>query len=164
MKIAVKGLIGYERAARLLEENEEVKKRLPNFFIEQFKSHVYTLEKTDYYHTKKFVEINEGGLYRSLWQLCELYSEETGKKKGCEIYFEKIPILQEVIEIMEIASEDPYESSSYGACVAYGENFEEGYHVIGKFTESKDRVIIHGENRRFLTPPSRQEKDLNQSK
>lgn len=164
MKIALKGLIGYERAARLIEENEEVKKRLPNFFIEQFDSRLGMLIKSDYYHNENAIEIKEGGLYGSLWQLCEAYSEKTGKKVGCEINLKKIPILQEVIEVLEIVGEDPYESSSIGAYVAYGEYFEEGYHVIGQFTDSKDRVIIFGDKKRFLTPPSRQQKDLNQLK
>lgn len=162
MKIAVKGLIGYERAYELLEENSDVKKRLPNFLIEQFCSYKKSLENKD--SDKNAIEIKEGGLYRSLWQLCEMYSEEVGKKIGCEINFKEIPILQEVIEIMEIASEDPYESNSSGAFVAYGEIFDDDYHVIGKFTNEKDRVIIMDNNKRFLTPPSRQNKDLSQRK
>ncbi len=162
MKIAVKGLIGYERAYEILDENTEVKKRLPNFLIEQFFSYKEFLKNKD--SDKNAIEIKEGGLYRSLWQLCEMYSKEVGKKIGCEIDFKKIPILQEVIEIMEIASEDPYESNSQGAFVKYGESFSDDYYVIGKFTNDKDRVIIIDENKRFLTPPSRQNKDLSQKK
>ncbi len=164
MKIAVCGQIGYERALKVLEENKEVKERLPNFLIEQFKSYENSAGACTGKVVGSAIEIKTGGLYRSLWQLCENYSNEVGQKKGCEIYFEEIPILQEVVEILEIALEDPYESESKQAFIAYGEDFPEGYKVIGSFTENKDRVIIIGNNKRFLTPPSRQEKDLNQIK
>ncbi len=164
MKIAVCGLIGYERAKEILDENKEVAIRLPKFLIEQFYSYENLAGTCPGEILDGAIEIKSGGLYRNLWEICEVYSEETGKKKGCEIYFEEIPILQEVVEIMEIAGEDPYESKSKGAFVAFGESFPAGYKVIGKFTENKDRVIIFGNNKRFLTPPSRQEKDLNQIK
>lgn len=157
MKIAVAGLIGYERAKALLDENEEVKKRLPKFFIERFnRLNPNAIALAD------SIPISDGGLFRSIWQLCEKYSEICGKKKGCEIDFKKIPISQEVIEIMEIVSENPYESTSKGAYLAYGQNFPKEYVIIGQFTEDNDRVIIFEDGKRFLTPPQRQEKDLNQ--
>ena len=35
---------------------------------------------------------------------------------------------------------------------------------IGETTSKKDRVVINGENRRFLTPPQRQQKDIDNRK
>ena len=157
MKIAVSGLIGYSRANQILKENKEVSKRLPRFLIENFKS---LDEKA--IAVPNSIPIEEGGLFRSIWEICEIYSSICGKKKGCTIEFKKIPISQEVIEIMEIALESPYESNSKGAYIAYGNSFLEEYTVIGEFTDNNDRVIVFEDGKRFLTPPARQEKDLNQ--
>lgn len=39
-----------------------------------------------------------------------------------------------------------------------------GFVKIGETTSKKDRVVINGENRRFLTPPQRQQKDIDYRK
>ena len=96
---------------------------------------------------------------------------------GCEIHLEDIPIDQHVVEILEFLKESPYEVSSAGSyLIVLEESFKENlnsaknrfYGVfkkprwtqIGEITAAKDRVIIYGESRRFLTPPKRQRTDI----
>ncbi len=105
---------------------------------------------------------------------------------GCEIHLEAIPIDQHVVEILELLKENPYEVSSAGSYLVILTDGEEAdgkllasgnadkvyapdmnideaaNHLvkIGMVTNSKDRVVIAGESRRFLTPLSRQAQDI----
>ena len=185
MKIYVTGLIAYETSLRLYEENKAaVAARFPKFFLREFeKLSEDQADMTDFldnlciekntkkpYSRKNYYfdgsayirEIRDGGIFAALWAMCE--DLKTMKQDiGCEIDLEAIPIDQHIVEILELLKENPYEVSSGGSyLVALSEEMEaeEGLTEIGMVTDSKDRVIVSGENRRFLTPPSRQAKDI----
>ena len=153
MKIGVSGQIGYKRAFELLEENREyLEKRFPVFFLEQF----VAKKDSSHYIMKNIIsrEIKEGGIFRALWEICD----EAGC--GCEVRIRDIPVLQEVVEIMECFDENPYESICGNAYICIADELPEGFALIGETNKSKNRVLVDGEAKRFLTPPSRQEKDI----
>ncbi|MBR3003747.1 MAG: hypothetical protein IKH67_01600 [Lachnospiraceae bacterium] len=152
MKIGISGTIGYSKAAELLEENRDfLERRFPGFFIEQF---IIAKSQPNNYSMKNIKEIGEGGIFRALWELCE------EAECGCEVRIRDIPMMQEVIEIMECFDENPYEAVSGGAFLTMADELPEGFVLIGETNSSKDRVVVDGESRRFLTPPSRQDKDI----
>lgn len=101
-------------------------------------------------------DVTEGGIFGALWELAE------GAGVGLEIELKKIPIRQETVEICEFYGINPYELVSGGCLLMTAEN---GYdlvkaleeqHIpavaIGKVTGNNDRVVINGEERRFLEP------------
>lgn len=103
---------------------------------------------------------SDAGVFYGLWEIAE------ASGVGVEIDLKKIPIRQETIEISEVLDANPYSFSSDGVLLvgtpegtrlvkAYA---EEGIPaaVIGTVTENNDRVVINGEDRRFLTPPGRE--------
>lgn len=169
MDIGVYGLIGYEGALAIYEENRAfLDARFPAFWINNFLK-VQEMQPRQaglFTHEQALaVSIRTGGMYGALWKLCEVLN------KGCTIDMQQVPILQEVIEICECFDQDPYEITSKGAFLVAGENLGEkeieGLAVIGYTTDSKDRVVLLGWDekkneryKRFLTPPRRQAKDL----
>ena len=176
MDIGVYGLIGYEGALTLYKENRAfLNARFPEFWIREFlelpekQQHV----KPEASDNQSILEIGKGGLFAALWNVCEELD------CGCEVDIKRIPIAQEVVEICECFDKDPYEIESAGAWVVVSskENSDaeasadiksdEQLTIIGRTTDSKDRIILMGYDekkkeraRRFLTPPARQEKDL----
>ena len=169
MDIAVYGLIGYEGALAIYEENRAfLDARFPAFWISDF----LKIQEIQQYRMGSFacgqalgVSIRSGGLYGALWKLCEALG------KGCTIDIQQAPVLQEVVELCECFAQDPYEIDSRGAFLIAGEGLLEkdieGLAVIGYTTDSKDRIVLLGWDekkneryKRFLTPPRRQAKDL----
>ena len=79
---------------------------------------------------------------------------------GLEIDLKKIPVRQETIEICEFFDLNPYKLVSGGSLLIATEDGnalvraleQEGISsvVIGKVTDSNDRVLLNGEERRFL--------------
>ncbi|MCQ2511939.1 MAG: hypothetical protein MJ092_00910 [Lachnospiraceae bacterium] len=171
-KIAVAGPIGYETAKALYEENREtLEARFPKFWLKKFLEEGPNAdERIDGQNLKvgngAVIEITEGGLFGALWEACELQKAD-GCANGCEVWIEKIPILQEVVEISEVFDVNPYEASSKGSFLIVGEedeieSFRGQLTIIGNIQKKKDRVVIMKDNetKRFLTPPERQAKDL----
>lgn len=165
-KIAVTGLIGFETAKKKYELNKEVlKERFPKFWLKNFLA-AEGRNCKERPANLNVIEIAEGGLYGALWEACE---EEKSQScpSGCEVFIEKIPVLQEVVEICELFDANPYEVSSQGAFLIVDEeekirNMCGQLTIIGTMLKSKDRVVImkDKETKRFLTPPERQAKDL----
>ncbi|NLL78419.1 MAG: hydrogenase maturation factor [Clostridiales bacterium] len=102
-------------------------------------------------------DVTEGGIFGALWELAE------SSGVGLEIDLKKIPVKQETIEICNYLDINPYELISSGAMLMAADNGydlvraldKDGIHasVIGKVTDGNDRVVINGEERRFLEPP-----------
>ena len=98
----------------------------------------------------------EGGVFHALWTL----AERAGT--GLEVFLKKIPIRQETVEVCNMLDVNPYEMAANGSllCVTReGEALAESFRregipaeVIGFLTGENDRVIINGEERRFLEP------------
>lgn len=155
MIISVCGPIGFETAEKLYNENREMlEARFAGFFLKQFESiENEMLARIDVDNMVYTREISEGGIYRALWEA----AEELGC--GMKISNPAIPIRQEVIEILELFEESPYECSSRGSWLVVTED-EIPFTRIGTTAENKARVLEDGDRLRYLTPPERQEKDL----
>jgi len=195
MNIYVAGPIGYETAARMYEGNRDyLESRFAGFFLKQFEriaGERLTISdiSADGACEAAAREITEGGLFRALWEL----GEEL--KCGLTVELEAIPVRQEVIEILELFKESPYECSSRGSFVfAADSSFDadaifaaersfdvDGFFAVeqdsdadrnsgadrmpgivrvGQTTDSAARLICSKYGERYLTPPSRQEKDI----
>lgn len=101
-------------------------------------------------------DISKGGVFAALWEMAERLGV------GLEIDLRKIPVKQETIEICNYFDINPYELSSMGSMLFVTRDGNRLVHelmklgieatVIGKSTSSNDRILINGENRRFLEP------------
>ena len=162
MLIYTTGPIGYEAAEKLYNENiVRIKKQFPQFFINAFleiKENMADLDIEKYPADVYIREMREGGLFAALWELCE----EAGC--GCEIALEKISIRQEVVEILELFKENPYEAASSGCLLIFSPEPVYGAQLIGFTNETKDRIIDIGSHKRYLTPVKRQIKDIENRK
>lgn len=106
-------------------------------------------------------DVTEGGIFGALWEMA------AASGVGLEVDLKKIPIRQETIEVCEVFDINPYMLISSGAMLigtAHGSLLVEklkqaGIHsaVVGYATEGNDRVILNGEERRFLEPPKTDE-------
>ena len=102
-------------------------------------------------------DASRGGIFAALWEL----AQHAGV--GLKIQLKAIPIRQESVEICNFFDVNPYELVAGGSLLLIAEN---GYDlvrtlaeahvpaaVIGRTDSSNDRVVINGEERRFLEPP-----------
>lgn len=106
-------------------------------------------------------DVTEGGIFGALWEMAE------ASGVGLEIELKKIPLKQETVEICEFFGVNPYELISSGAMLMAAEDGnklvldlkKEGIPatIIGKATMGNDRVLLNGEERRFLEPPKTDE-------
>lgn len=106
-------------------------------------------------------DVSEGGIFSALWELAE------ASNVGLEIDIKAIPIKQETIEICNYFDLNPYGITSAGSMLIATEDGNKlvaelkkeniPATVVGKATASNDRVLINGENRRFLERPKTDE-------
>ena len=101
-------------------------------------------------------DVTEGGIFGALWEM--------GEASGVGIItdIQKIPIRQETIEICEFYGINPYQLISSGSMLIgcpQGNLLVERLQkagisaaVIGRAVEGNDRVVMHGEEKRFLEP------------
>lgn len=106
-------------------------------------------------------DASEGGIFGALWEL----AERAGA--GLTIDLKKIPLRQETVEVCECCEVNPYELLSGGALVMVAEdgpgllealkaeNIPAA--MVGKITDSRDRIIRNGEEVRFLDRPKNDE-------
>lgn len=102
-------------------------------------------------------DVSRGGIFGALWEMA------SSAGLGIEAYLDKIRVRQETIEVCELLGLNPYTLVSGGAMLMVTENGDllkeelekSGIRaeIIGKLTASNDRVLIKGEERRFLEPP-----------
>ena len=98
-----------------------------------------------------------GGVYAALWEL--------GEALGCglRVRHEDIPVLQETIEVSNLLDFNPYMLDSSDCMLIVTDGVEDligeldGYRIpateIGNLTSDLKRVIINGENERYLNKP-----------
>ena len=99
-------------------------------------------------------DLSEGGVFGALWELGQCSGV------GLEIELKKIPIRQETIEICEFFDLNPYKLLSGGSLLLAAADGNALVHairqaggeavIIGRTIDSNDRVLINGEERRFL--------------
>lgn len=103
-------------------------------------------------------DVTEGGIFGALWEI------GAAAGVGLEVDLQKILLRQETVEICEFFDLNPYMLISSGCMlmvVSHNANLlvdrlrEEGIaaNVIGRITAGNDRIIINGEEIRYLEPP-----------
>lgn len=102
-------------------------------------------------------DVSRGGIFSALWELAEKGNI------GIEVDLKKIPVRQETIEICEVLGVNPYELYGAGALLIVSDKGNQILHelekeqipaaIIGKITEENGKVILNGEETRFLDRP-----------
>jgi len=102
-------------------------------------------------------DVTEGGIFGALWEI------GAASKVGLEVDLQKIQLRQETVEICEFFDINPYMLISSGCMLIVCDNVNllsdklkaEGIPacVIGRITEGNDRVVINGDEKRYLEPP-----------
>lgn len=157
--------IGMEGMLRMVEEQkDEVEKRFSSSFINQmrsFKENLWDMSELAFIEKKKHAvlrQVAKGGILAALWDLAKDY------KTGLDIELKEIPIRQETIEVCEYFRLNPYQLSS-ASCflmvaqegeVLVQEMAEQGIYasVIGKLTDSNDKIIRNGAEIRYIDRPA----------
>lgn len=163
--IVVTKYIAAETAALLASAREEqLRARFPAAMLEEVKGYEsYSLSVLPEAATAMksgiclMHDIREGGIFGALWEMAQ------GAGVGLTIDLKKIPMKQSIVEICNYYDLNPYESMSTGcllAAVPDGEAFAGTLAeasipaaVIGKLTESNDRIVKNGEETRYLDLP-----------
>lgn len=163
MDIVMTKWAGLEGTAILADIcREQLLTRYPAYLVddaEEFQKWLSVSEEADMIKKAEVCAVcaaGEGGIFRALWSL----GVQAGS--GLEIMLKKIPIRQETVEICNHLDLNPYELAANGSLLliaAQGEalvlELEKAgiaAAVIGTVTDNNDRVIINGDERRFLEP------------
>lgn len=163
-EIVVSKWIGLEGTAILASRyKESLLTRYPAWFIETaagFDHYLSTIPEAAVALKSNVCamhNVSEGGILAALWELAE------GAGVGLTIDLKKLPIRQETVEICNHCDINPYELLS-GGCLLMtckdGDRLvsaleQEGIPavVVGKITDSKDRLILNDGEVRYLDRP-----------
>jgi len=168
MDVVVTKYIGLEGSAIIAKEKrEELREKFSETYIDgaaafsDMLSVVAEGKIAADYSVAAMHDVTEGGIFGALWEVAE------ASKVGLEIELLKIPVKQETIEICEVFGINPYELISSGSMLIITEDGnglvaelnKAGIPatIIGRTTDSNDRVLLNGEERRFLVPPKTDE-------
>lgn len=166
--IVVSKWVGLEGTAIIAREKEhDLREKYPTHLIDAAQSFRQMLSIIPEAATairsgvRTMHDVTEGGIFGALWEIAE------SSGVGLEIDLAKLPIKQETIEVCEFFDINPYQMISSGSLIMVTDN---GYDlvkalekekikasVVGKITDSNDRVVINKEERRFLEPPKSDE-------
>lgn len=101
--------------------------------------------------------VSDGGVFAAAWEMASAVN------LGIEVDIKKIPVWQETIEIAEVFDYNPYMTDGTGAVLIAAKDGaalveilkDAGIYadVIGHITSGRDRVVMNGDERRFLEPP-----------
>lgn len=162
--IVVSKWIGLEGTALLAKKyREKLLGRYPAYFVEEAVSfeQYYSVLPEAATAVKSGVcamhDASEGGIFAALWEL----AERAGV--GLTIDLRKLPIRQETVEVCECCGVNPYELASGGCLVMTGTDGQalaealrrEGIPaaVVGKITDSNDRIILNEDEIRYMDRP-----------
>lgn len=162
--IVISKWIGLEGTAILAERyRDKLLQRYPAYFVEEaagfgrFLSVIPEAATAVKSGVCMMHDASEGGIFGTLWEL----AERAGV--GLTIDLKKIPLRQETVEVCECCGVNPYELLSGGALVMVtedGPGLAEALKaenipaaVVGRITDSNDRIIRNGEETRFLNRP-----------
>ena len=163
-EIVLSKWIGLEGTALLADKYEEsLKKRYPGYLVEEasnFYKYISVLPeatvavKAGICHMH---DASEGGILAALWELAE------GAGAGLTIDLKKLPIRQETVEVCEFVGANPYELRSGGCLIMTtydGQKLVEALEeagiaaaVVGRLTDSKDRLILNEDEVRYMDRP-----------
>ena len=168
MDVIVTKWIGLEGTAILATEKEEaLGQRYSQPFINKAKNFLnyISIQSEAAVATKSGVgamhDISQGGIFAALWEMAE------SAGVGLEIDLKKIPIRQETVEICEFFDLNPYKILSGGSLLIAAEDGNTLVRelerigvsavIVGKTTDSNDRVLLCEDERRFLELPQTDE-------
>lgn len=157
--------IGLEGTFRVMrEKEEELSKRFVPAFLNQMKNmeeetfSVQELKLAKEFGVSAMHQITGGGILAALWEMSE------ASNVGLEVELKKMTIRQETVEICEFCHLNPYQLTSAGSVLIFTENGEQlveklNAHgakasVLGRTTADTARVILGGEEKRFLDRPA----------
>ena len=143
---------------------EELKKRLPARLLEEargFDQYAAVISEAAIAAAQDagpMHDVSRGGIFTALWEL----AEEAGV--GLDIDIRQIPIRQETIEVTEVLGVNPYELDGTGSLLILtprgedlirklAENKISGA-VIGSTTAGNARILVNGEEQRYLDRPA----------
>ncbi len=166
--VVVTKWIGLEGTSIIAKEKEsEISKRFPPAFIETAKGFSEYLSVVEDAKIATSVgvsamhDVTEGGIFGALWEIA------AASGCGLEIELLDIPVKQETVEICELFGINPYGLISSGSMLITAPNGSDivrqlkkagiNAAVIGKVTKGNDRLIINGDEKRFLEPPASDE-------
>lgn len=106
-------------------------------------------------------DASEGGIFAALWELAEAAGV------GLTVDIKKLPLRQETVEICEHCNVNPYELLSGGSLIMTAEDGsgltawlrerQIPAVIVGKVTDSNDRLLINGDEVRYMDRPKRDE-------
>ena len=160
--------IGLEGALRVKrEKEEELRKRfIPSFVnkVEAGKEELFSMsamETAAATGVSAMHQIGEGGILAALWELAE------SAGIGLSVDMRKMAVKQETIEVCECFHLNPYQLTSTGSALLVtdkGEELADALNnngipaaVIGHTTKDTERVIMNGEEKRYLDRPAQDE-------
>jgi hydrogenase maturation factor len=157
--------IGLEGTFRVMREKEE---ELQKRFVPTFLKRIAELE-TELFSERELAiakehgasamhQITGGGILAALWEMAE------SAEIGLEVELKQMSIRQETVEICEYYHLNPYQLTSAGSVLIVterGEELVQKYReegvmatILGKTTKDTARVILGGEEKRFLDKPA----------
>ena len=158
MDVIVTGYVGLEGTAILANEKRaELETRFSKAFIDKsaaYIDHISTAMEAASAIGAGVAAIHDasqGGIFGALWEASGI---------GLDIDLKKLPIRQDTIEISEFFDINPYKLLSGGSLIIIAadgtsvvrelEKTGQNAAIVGATTDSNDRVLISGEERRFL--------------
>lgn len=166
--VVVTKWVGLEGTSILAKEREQMLlEKFPRHLIEEAKSYEQMMSVIPEAaiavksNVSAMHDITEGGVFGALWEMAE------SAGVGLTIDLKKLPIKQATVEICNFFDINPYEMMSSGSMLMAADNGHDlvrelekaNIHgvVVGKVTDSNDRVVVNGDETRFLEPPKTDE-------
>lgn len=163
--IVYAGWAGLEGMLRIIGEKEaELRERFTPAFIGQMKAYdselcgLSKIAVADAMGVSVIRQVSRGGILASLWDLAK------DTELGLNLDLKKIAVRQETIEVCEHFRLNPYQLASGGSFLMLTENGEaladalnqKGIQaaVIGRLTDSNDKIIHNGEDMRYIDRPA----------
>ena len=160
--------IGLEGTFRAMHEKEaELSERFVPTFLNQIRQMEPELFSADAIAVAKkhgvvaMQQITSGGILATLWEMAD------ASNVGLEVDLKKMTIRQETVEVCEFCHLNPYQLTSVGSVLIFTEDGEELVQkyeelgiqatLLGKTTADTARVILGGEEKRFLDKPAADE-------
>ena len=157
-------MIGYAGLAGSVilaeHEKEKLAERYPEVFIKNAIAQRTLLQKVPEAATAVMSDecavyhLGKAGVFDGLWKMAQIAGV------GLEIECKQIPVKQETVEICNFFDINPYELFSTGASLVLAPNGYRLIHelqkmeipaaIIGVTTNGNDRVVVNGEEKRFL--------------
>ena len=160
--------IGLEGTFRAMREKEaELSERFVPTFLNQIRQMEPEMFSADAIAIAKehgaaaMQQITSGGILATLWEMAE------ASDVGLSVDLKKMTIRQETVEVCEFCHLNPYQLTSVGSVLIFTENGEELVQkyeeqgiqatLLGETTADTARVILGGEEKRFLDRPATDE-------